>query len=281
MWAVAELDREGRWGADDAHVVPWWSFTKSLLGWAAHQQVEAGTWSWDEAFRGHPFTLRQLVQHRAGLPDYGALPAYQAAVGAGEEPWPFDEVWARTEADRLRTPPGAAFAYSNVGYGLLRRALEEAWGAPLHVGLRTHVLDRLGLERARVANTREDFAATVFPGGQGYHPGWVYHGVVIGPAREAALALRGLPIEALAAPMMPVPGVPAPWVGGGYATGLMVGPWAAVGGGEPFEVVGHGAGGPGSAGAVFCRRDGTTVAAFTDDPGHDAAMHEAHRRLAP
>ncbi len=34
--------------------------------------------------------------------------------------------------------------------------------------------------------------ATAFEGGQSYHPGWAFHGIVVGPVAEAALALHRL-----------------------------------------------------------------------------------------
>jgi CubicO group peptidase (beta-lactamase class C family) len=67
--------------------VPWWSFTKTELATAALQRVAQERFRLDEPFDGRPFTLRQLLQHRAGVPDYGDLPSYHAAVQRREKPW--------------------------------------------------------------------------------------------------------------------------------------------------------------------------------------------------
>ena len=51
--------------------VPWWSIAKTVLASAALLLVAAGRLQLDEPIRGRPFTLRQLLQHRAGLRCYG------------------------------------------------------------------------------------------------------------------------------------------------------------------------------------------------------------------
>lgn len=64
-------------------------------------------------------TIRDLLMHRFGLNDYGNRHDYRAAVQAGEDPWPIRQVLARAE---LHAP--GAFVYSNIGYLLVRLALE-------------------------------------------------------------------------------------------------------------------------------------------------------------
>ena len=54
---------------------PWWSFTKTVLAAAALALVADGRLSLDAPVRGRSFTLRHLLQHRAGLPEYGQLAA--------------------------------------------------------------------------------------------------------------------------------------------------------------------------------------------------------------
>ena len=53
--------------------VPWWSFTKTVLAAAALALVRDGRLALDEPLPGRPYTLRQLLQHRAGLTDYGRM----------------------------------------------------------------------------------------------------------------------------------------------------------------------------------------------------------------
>ena len=60
--------------------VPWWSFTKTVLAAAALVLVDAGRLTLDTPLAGQRYTLRQLLQHRAGVPDYGSLADYHDAV---------------------------------------------------------------------------------------------------------------------------------------------------------------------------------------------------------
>src|SRR3954453_22274379 len=66
--------------------VPWWSFTKTVLAAAALVLVDAGRLTLDTPLAGRRYTLRQLLQHRAGVPDYGALAAYHDAVASVHSP---------------------------------------------------------------------------------------------------------------------------------------------------------------------------------------------------
>jgi hypothetical protein len=135
-------------------------------------------------------------------------------------------------------------------------------------------------------------ARTAFAGGHGYHPGWVYHGTIVGPVADAALALHRLMAGALLGPAAlaamadalpvggPLPG--RPWRRTGYGLGLMAGEMAAGPDGRPLDVVGHTGGGPGSVGAVYraARRGrSATVAVFAagDDAGR--VEQEAADRL--
>jgi hypothetical protein len=104
--------RGGAVHADCALPVPWWSFAKTALAAAALALVAQGRLSLDEPVKRKPFTLRQLLQHRAGLPDYGSLPAYHRAVEAGELPWSSEELIERVRADTLIFEPGEGWGYS-------------------------------------------------------------------------------------------------------------------------------------------------------------------------
>ena len=74
----------------DRSDVPWWSVTKTAIAAAALTLVGEGRLDLDAPFAGRAYTLRQLLQHRAGLRDYGAMPAYQEAVARHDRraAWP-------------------------------------------------------------------------------------------------------------------------------------------------------------------------------------------------
>jgi CubicO group peptidase (beta-lactamase class C family) len=269
--------------------VPWWSFTKAIVAAAALVLVRAGRLALDEPLRGRPFTLRHLLQHRSGLPDYGGLPAYHEAVARGEPPWPAAELLRRISADRLLFAPGRGWAYSNPGYLLVGQAIEAASRLPLGQALRSLVLDPLGIQGAHSALTPDDLAGAELGAIAQYHPGWVYHGLLVGPLDQAALALHRLMAgtllpSALVALMVkphrlggPVPD--RPWAEPGYGLGLMCGLDR-----TGSRVAGHTGGGPGSVCAMYHRvRSDPPRTAATFCAGDDVGTVEraAFGRLRP
>ncbi len=262
----------------DSSAVPWWSFTKTVIATAALALVRDGLLHLDDAQPDAPYTLRHLLQHRSGLPDYGGLAEYLAAVERGDEPWPAADLLMRCEATRLRYPPGEGWGYSNIGYWHLAQIVAHAAGEPLGMALDRLVFRPLGIDGVRLAQTRADLAG--LPGiVEGYHPGWVYHGLLIGPLHAAVLLLHGLltgdllPPDLLRAMRKPHwlggPVTDRPWLAPSYGLGLMCGE-AATG----LHVEGHSGGGPGSVVAVYHRpAEGITAAGFS--PGTDMAALEA------
>ena len=110
--------------------MPWWSFGKTALASATLVLVAQGRLQLDAPVGGHPYTLRQLLGHRAGLRCYGTVWAYHEAVAAGDPPWPVADLLRRVDADTLDYRPGQSWGYSNIGYLLVRRLVEEAGAYP-------------------------------------------------------------------------------------------------------------------------------------------------------
>jgi len=268
--------------------VPWWSFTKTLLSAAALTLVRDSLVGLDDAVPEGPFTLRQLLRHEAGLADYGELADYHAAVARDDTPWPVDDMLQRLDATRLRYAPGNGWRYSNVGYLFVARLIERMTGLLLEAALTQRVLSPLGLSRTRLATTRTDLAGVNMGAASTYDPGWVYHGLLVGPLDDAALCLDRLLAghlvpESLLREMQtvhalggPIPG--RPWLSPGYGLGLMQG---AVEGG--LTLSGHTGGGPGSVVAVYrCvyGNDTASCAVFHEGAGEGGAEAEAVQRLS-
>jgi CubicO group peptidase (beta-lactamase class C family) len=154
-----------------AQPVPWWSFTKTVLAAAALALVRDGRLVLDDAVQDRPFTLRQLLQHRAGVANYGGLAAYHEAVARGDEPWPAAELLERTAAGRLRYEPGQGWDYSNIGYLMVRELIEQTTGEELNTAIFRLVLRPLGIEEARIASTPADLASVAMGSASSYHPG--------------------------------------------------------------------------------------------------------------
>jgi D-alanyl-D-alanine carboxypeptidase len=261
---------------------PWWSFTKTVLAICVLRLAEAGRLQLDARQPGKAFTLRQLLLHRAGVPNYTKLEAYQGAVARDEDAWSRERLLQAAGADRLVFPPGEGWAYSNIGYLFVRDAIEDAACAPLADALRELVLAPAGLGSVRLATGREDFRDVFWPGLRTYDPGWVYHGCLVGAPAEAAQMLHAvfagelLTSSSLAAMFERSTSLSAdsragPWTECGYALGLMTGRMGSAG-----RALGHSGVGPGSVNAVYHFPDlarPVTVATFTD--GEDDGVAEA------
>jgi CubicO group peptidase (beta-lactamase class C family) len=262
--------------------VPWWSFTKTVIAAAALALVGDGRLALDEPLGEGGHTLRQLLQHRAGLPDYGSVAAYHEAVARHDDAWAPAELLERARAAQLVFQPGQGSAYSNIGYLFVRRLIEEASGAPLGAALARLVLEPLGIRGARIATRRDDLADVEMGTAQDYDPQWVYHGLLVGPLRDAAFLLQCLlsgallPRELQSAMLDAHPVVGAvvagrPWVSPGYSLGLMIGGMAGC-----DLVAVHTGGGPGSVVAVYqalSAAGARTAAAFS--PGSDQGVVES------
>ena len=254
-------------------LVPWWSFSKTVLAAAVLVFVDRRKLDLDAPIAGAPYTLRHLLQHTSGLPDYGPNPEYRRAVAAGESPWTVDELLRRVNASTLLFAPGARFSYSNIGYLFVRQIVERAADADLNRALRTLVFDPMGIEGVYVAGAPEDFDAIVWRNAQQYDPRWVYHGCVVGSLSGAATCLHRLMHDRVLAPAtksaMLVPrrydaDLNAP-EDSGYGLGLMIEP------ARPGErLAGHAGSGPGSTITVFSALNGRrTFAAAVDADAPD------------
>ena len=193
MHATASIDETGRLtvcGITDP--VPWWSFTKTVLATASLRLVEDGLLSLDRSLHGRPFNLRQLLRHEAGLPDYGSMSKYHSDVAAGKTPWPVERLLAALDVDRLRFKPGTGWAYSNIGYLRVAQLIERITGLTLDRALENLVFEPCKLKTARLATTPSDLGGVQMGGARNYHPGWVFHGLVVGTVADAASLLRGL-----------------------------------------------------------------------------------------
>lgn len=260
-------------------VVPWWSFTKTVLAATALALVRDGRVGLDASVGDQPFTLRQLLRHEAGLADYGELADYHAAVANHEAAWSADEMMQRLEGARLRYAPGTGWRYSNVGYLLIGRLIEQVTDLSLAEAVNRYALTPLGLEHVRFAKTPADLRNTHLGNPSHYDPGWVYHGLLIGPLSQAVLFLDRLFAGHLLAPSVlqdmqsakalggPIPG--RPWVSPGYGLGVMRG---SIEGG--VTLCGHSGGGPGSVIAVYrlCAGDASACCAVFDAGTREGAV---------
>lgn len=87
-------------------------------------------------------TLRHLLNHTSGVPEFSRLPDY---ADRRRGPLELERSLNRLYAFPLESIPGAKFSYSNAGYILLTHILERVTGRKLAVYLRAQFFDPLGL----------------------------------------------------------------------------------------------------------------------------------------
>lgn len=102
-------------------------------------------------------TVRHLATHTSGLPDHferrrGGPSLYRLLAAGRDTTWTFEDTLRTTrEEQRPHFPPqdldapGQRARYSDTGFQLLIRILEEATGRPFHALLTERLLDPLGL----------------------------------------------------------------------------------------------------------------------------------------
>ncbi|MFQ4135437.1 serine hydrolase domain-containing protein [Nodosilinea sp. PGN35] len=280
-----------------------YSVTKTLLAAAVLHQVSQGRLDLDAPLQhdwpdfpvATPLTLRQILSHTSGLPDYGGLPAYSEAVKTTPgQPWSTDQFLAVIQTRGLLFDPGQGWAYSNLGYLALKLLLENVTGRSLQDCLDELFFTPLALQHTFVATCLDDVKG-LMPGytstfgeplqdmSQRYHPGWVSHGVVVSTASELAAMVDALLtgqildpslVEQMAQPVHSLGPYP-PLQNVGCGLGLFMDT------GSPYgRVMGHNGGGPGYSIAAyhFSALAGrpTTIAAATNREGDNVGLDVAY-----
>jgi CubicO group peptidase (beta-lactamase class C family) len=131
-----------------------YSMTKTFTAVAILQLAERKKLNLDEVidryfpngpYHGHGITLRHLLDHTSGVPN----PIPLRWVHLAEEDSTFDEAHALAsvlrENARLKFEPGRKFAYSNIGYWLLGKVLEQVTGQAYPAYVRANIFQPLGL----------------------------------------------------------------------------------------------------------------------------------------
>ena len=136
------------------------SITKTFVAVVIVQLVAEGRLGLDDPLarylpqfpRADRITLRHLLNHTSGVPDYGQVEGF-----ARQRFTERDRTWSVTEVLNLaaqREPefdPGASYAYSNTDYVLLGEVIRVATDSTWPVQVRRRILDPLNLTRTYVA----------------------------------------------------------------------------------------------------------------------------------
>jgi len=100
---------------------------------------------------GHKVTIRQMIHHVSGIPDYEeGLPALKTANGEDLELENKDYLSIQEFYDRVKTiplfaPPETEFAYSNTAYFLLSQVVEAVSGQSLREYAQENIFTKLGM----------------------------------------------------------------------------------------------------------------------------------------
>jgi D-alanyl-D-alanine carboxypeptidase len=96
-------------------------------------------------------SVRQLLAHTSGIPDYGSPEFFQELVDEPDRHWEAAEVLATVSDARPSFTRGTEHEYSNTNYVVLGELVEAITGRPWHEELRTRILEPLHLEDTYVA----------------------------------------------------------------------------------------------------------------------------------
>jgi CubicO group peptidase (beta-lactamase class C family) len=129
------------------------SVGKQMTSLGIMMLAEEGKLNYDEpvgtnvpevAHFGDDFTIRRLLTHTSGLPDYDDA-MQEALYALADEPTNEDLAVVLSEMDELPSTPGDAFEYSNPGYDLLAIVIERVSGQTFPDFMQTRIFDTLGM----------------------------------------------------------------------------------------------------------------------------------------
>ncbi|GAB2456523.1 serine hydrolase domain-containing protein [Xylanimonas ulmi] len=144
VWAAADGVADASGGpVGPEHAFRIGSITKTMVAVSVLRLAHAGALTLEDAVGAHlpdapapDATLAQVLSHTAGLPAEPDGPWWERAGG---------RTWDEVARHRPITPPGERFHYSNLGFAVLGRLLEQVHGRPWDQVLRAEVWEPLGM----------------------------------------------------------------------------------------------------------------------------------------
>jgi D-alanyl-D-alanine carboxypeptidase len=144
---------------DTANLLRIGSITKTFVGIITLQLADEGKLSLDDPLQkwlpgivpaADSVTIRMLMNHTSGIPNYLKADTFQQALIANRgQSWTPDSLVA-IAASMPRTPMGI-WDYSNTNFTLLGMIIEKATGSTFQAQLQTRIIGRLGLTRTSFA----------------------------------------------------------------------------------------------------------------------------------
>lgn len=142
------------------------SMTKLFTATLVMGQVESDFFSLDDTVSSlihrlpdNNITVRHLLTHTSGLPDYAWDPWFQIRwFGLPDKTWQPNELIHIIQNEPLRFAPGSQHKYSNSNYLILGMILEEAIGKPYPTLLDEIILANLNLHDTYFLSYPDDIA---------------------------------------------------------------------------------------------------------------------------
>lgn len=147
-------DRESGRAVDEHTLIRSASVGKTFTGALILALHEEGALSVDDALSRHvdlvpngdAITLRMLLQHTSGVPNYTRVAAYREAIAVDPtRVFSYEELVTIAIAEERDFAPGTGWNYSNTGYILLGIVAEQIVGRPIEEELRARFFEPLGM----------------------------------------------------------------------------------------------------------------------------------------
>ncbi len=146
------------------------SLSKTFTAIGTLKLIEAGKLSFEDTiqkfypdFPYHGITIRNLLTHRSGLPNYQY--AFDDSMKVNfykkDKPYPTNAVIMNWFATVQPTPrayniPGRTFSYSNTNYMVLASIIEKATSQSYEAFIHKNIFEPLGMHHTFVATTKND-----------------------------------------------------------------------------------------------------------------------------
>ena len=152
-FGIADL-RSGMPASKDT-IYPLGSLTKQLTAAGIMLLVESSQLSLDDALVSHVdtpptwhgVTIRQLLNHTSGIPDFVTRPDFARLSTRDHSP---AEILQWVAGSPLDFPPGAGWKYSNTNYFLLGLVIESVSGDEYRAFMARHIFEPLRMNSTRV-----------------------------------------------------------------------------------------------------------------------------------
>ena len=166
----ASLEQPRPLGPEDRFRIA--SVTKAFTAAVVMQQIEEGRLSLDDTVerwvpgllaKGDSITVRNLLGHTSGLPEYTKDEKFIEAFTSGEDLSP-REIVSFVSSEPLAFEPGTRYEYSDTDNIVLGLIIEAATGRSYEQELHSRILEPLGLQATTLPNS----AQMPDPHAQGY-----------------------------------------------------------------------------------------------------------------